>query len=226
MKIALSILLIVAGLASGCAKAPPSGPPPKNNGSNVTSSTLNVSTNQSTGTDNSRAANISPNATNPAAAGADFVNNTLASFLPSSGWTPPLPPTGGQKPRALTQQEKDRLLQIANSFRAVVDMKNNPDVVGIYSNFLWVEWIGHADGEGFLNYVPVEKGTVNVSNKSANWFPAADFIFQSRFSRLSAVGIHVAVNLETGKVVWSGGYVTVLPETVSKANKPNEPKDV
>jgi hypothetical protein len=147
-----------------------------------------------------------PNTSDQMVAGQEFVHKILNSLKGSSGWTPPLPPTGGQKPRALTKEERDKVLEIANAVPKVVEVKRNKDVVSVETSYLWVGWNGNADGHSFLNYEPIEKGITNLSDKGDTWYPAADFLFHSRFGEYGKVGIKVAVNLETGKVVWLGGY--------------------
>ncbi len=152
---------------------------------------------------------VSPTPTstsNQQVAGGEFVKKILDSLQGSSGWTPLLPPSGGQKPRALTKEEKAKVLEIASAVPSVVEIKQNKDIVSVDTSYLWVGWNGNADGESFLNYEAVENGTANVSNKGDTWYPAADFLFHSKFGEYGKVGIQVAVNLETGKVVWLGGY--------------------
>lgn len=160
---------------------------------------------------------VSSNVTDQVA-GEQFVRKILDSLQESSGWTPPLPPTGGQKPRALTKEEKDKVLAIASAVPQVIAVKQDKDVVSVDTSFLWVGWNGHPDGESFLNYEPVENGIVDLSNKGDTWYPAADFRFHSRFGEYK-VGIKVAVNLETGKVVWLGGYVSFpIPPKIPPAS--------
>ncbi|MBI2980379.1 MAG: hypothetical protein HYY41_06110 [Chloroflexi bacterium] len=163
---------------------------------------------------------VSSNVTDQVA-GEKFVRKILDSLQESSGWTPPLPPGSGQKPRALTKEEKDRVLEIASTVPKVLEVKQNKDIISVDTSYLWVGWNGHPDGESFLNYEPIEKGITNVSDKGDTWYPAADFLFHSRFGDYGKVGIKVAVNLETGKVVWLGGYVSFpIPPRIPPAGSP------
>ena len=139
-------------------------------------------------------------------AGQEFVRGILDSLQGSSGWTPPLPPSGGEIPRVLTKEEKDRVIDIASAVPQVVEAKRNKDVVSVDTQYLWVGWIGHADGVSYLGYGAVENGTANLSNQGDTWYPGVDFIFNSKFGKFGIAGIHVAVNLETGKVVYLGGF--------------------
>ncbi len=152
---------------------------------------------------------VPPNTSDQTAAGQEFVKQILDSLQGSSGWTPPLPPSGGEKPRILTKEEKDRVLDIASAVPQVVEAKRNKDVVSVDTQYLWVGWNGHSDGVSYLNYEAVEKGTVSQSALSSmgdKCYPAVDFLFNSRFGEYGKAGIHIAVNLETGKVVYLGGF--------------------
>ena len=142
-------------------------------------------------------------------AGQEFVKEILDSLQGSSGWTPPLPPSGGEKPRTLTKEEKDRVLEIANIVPQVIEARRNKDVVSVDTKYLWIGWNGHPDGVAYLDYVAVEKGTVGqgaLSSIGDKCYPAVDFLFNSRFGEYGKAGIYVAINLQTGKVVYLGGY--------------------
>ena len=133
-----------------------------------------------------------------------------------SGWVPPLPPSGGEKPRILTEEEKDRVLTIASAFPKVVEAKRNKDVVNVETQYVWIGWNGNSNGASHLMHGAVENGTANLSNKSDTWYPAIKFIFNSKFGDIGRAGINVAVNLETGKVVYSGGFIAsdILPTRI------------
>jgi hypothetical protein len=152
---------------------------------------------------------VPSNTSDQMVAGQEFVKQILDLLQGSSGWIPPLPPSGGEKPRILTREEKDRVMDIASAVPQVIEAKRNKDVVGVVTQYLWVGWNGHPDGVSYLGYEAVEKGTVSQSALSAmgdNCYPAVDFIFSSRFGEYGKAGIHVAVNLQTGKVVYLGGF--------------------
>ena len=139
-------------------------------------------------------------------AGEQYVQAILDSLQPVSGWTLPLPPTGGQKPRILTQAEKAKILEIASAVPIVEEIKRNKDILSVDANYIWIGWNGHADGNSFLDYEPVADGTADLSDKGDDWYPAADFLFHSTYGVYGKVGINVAINLETGNIVWLGGY--------------------
>lgn len=137
----------------------------------------------------------------------DILNIAQANTIKTnSSWLPPIPPTNGQAPRILTEEEKQRIVAIANTSPEVVAAKQNKDIVSVNTSYLWIGWIGHADGESYLNYDPIEKGIVNLTDKGDTWYPAADFLFHSIYGDYGVAGIHVAVNLVTGKAVYLSGY--------------------
>ncbi len=122
---------------------------------------------------------ISANMTDQVA-GEQFVTEVLGSIQGSSGWTLPLPLTGGQMPRVLTEEEKDKVLEIDSAVPIVVEVKQNQDITSVDTSYKWVGWNGYAEGASFLNYGAVENGTANLSDKGDTWFPAIDFLFHSR----------------------------------------------
>ncbi len=148
-----------------------------------------------------------PNPTEQYNAGQEFVRAILDLLQDVSGWGPPLPPSGGERPRTLTEEEKDRVLKIASAVPQVVEAKRNKDVVSVDTHYLWVGWNG--GGVSYLGYEAVEKGTVSQGALSAmgdECYPAVDFVFNSKFGEYGKAGIHVAVNLETGRVVYLDGF--------------------
>lgn len=179
------------------------------------------------------APSTSTNVTEPERAqnGAQFVQQILniaqARGIPTNSfWIPPLPPANGQSPRKLTEEEKSRVVAIASAAPEVVLAKQNKDILSVNTSYLWIGWIGHADGEAYLNYDPIEKGITNVTNKGDTWYPAADFLFHSVFGESGVAGIHVAVDLVTGKVVYVSGYsASALPvkKTPSVTAVPSRP---
>ena len=140
------------------------------------------------------------------AAGQEFKREILDLLQGHRGWMPPLPPAGGQKPRILTEEEKNRILEVANSVPQVIEANRHPDVVSVETWYLWVGWIGHANGVAYVNYGPIESGTKDLSKHEDAWFPAVKFIFNSKFGVYGRCGYKIAVNLETGKVVRIGGF--------------------
>ena len=148
--------------------------------------------------------------------GYQFVEEILDLLRVDSGWVPPLPPSGGEKPRILTEEEKDRVLTIASAFPKVVEAKRNKDVVNVETQYVWIGWNGNSNGASHLMHGAVENGTANLSNKSDTWYPAVKFIFTSKFGKCGIAGINVAVNLETGKVMYSGGFIAsdIIPTRI------------
>ena len=147
-------------------------------------------------------------------AGQEFVNQIIDSIPGKSQWILPLPPSGGEIPRILTTNEKERVLDIANSVAQVVEAKQNKDVISTDTQYEWVGWNGNSDGESYLNYEGIEKGTVSQSSLSSmgdKCYPAVKFVFNSKYGEYGKAGIDVDVNLETGKVVYLGGFNSSSP---------------
>jgi len=139
------------------------------------------------------------------AAGWEFKKEIL--HLPGhTGWMPPWPPAGGQKPRILTKEEKNRILEIASSVPQIIEAKRHPDVGDVETWYIWVEWIGRSGGVGYLNHAPIESGIKDLSKYEDTWFPGVQFVFNSRFGVYGRCGYKIAVNLETGKVVYVRGF--------------------
>lgn len=143
------------------------------------------------------------------AAGREFVTEILDSLEEDRVR---LPPSGGQQPRILTEEEKDRIMEIASSAPQVIKVKQHPDVVSVDTYYLW---IGRTNGTGFLHYKPIEDGIKDVSEHPNTYYPAVSFTFTSKFGEYGRCGIHVAVDLETGTVVFVGGFdASELPRKV------------
>ena len=142
--------------------------------------------------------------------GKEFVRQIIDTLPEKSQWIPPLPPSGGEKPRILTEEEKNRVLNIASVVPQVVEAKQNKDVVNVDTRYLWVGWNGNPDGVSYKDYEAVERGG-DISTMGDNCYPAVDFVFNSRFGEYGRAGFHVAVNLETGKVVYLGGFDSSTP---------------
>ena len=138
--------------------------------------------------------------------GMQFVEDIIDLLREDGGWVPPLPPEGGQKPRILTEEEKDRVLAIASSFPQVTEAMMNKDVAYGETWYIWIGWNGSQNGHSHLMHGAVENGTANLSNRSDRWYPGIKFIFNSIYGDLGRAGIHVAVNLETEEVVHSGAF--------------------
>jgi hypothetical protein len=156
---------------------------------------------------------IPPNTSDQMVAGQEFVRQIIDSLQEKSKWTLPLPPSGGEKPRILTEEEKNRVMDIASAVPQVVEAKQNKDVVNVDTRYLWVGWNGHPDGVSYKDYEAVEKGASQsaLSTMGDNCYPAVDFIFNSRFGEYGKAGFHVAVNLQTGEVVYLGGFNASTP---------------
>lgn len=150
--------------------------------------------------------NVTTSASEQPQNGMQFVEDIIDLLLEDGGWVPPLPPEDGQKPRILTEEEKDRVLAIASSLTQVIEAKMHEDVVGVETQYIWIGWNGSPNGASHLMHGAVENGTANLSNRSDRWFPGVKFIFNSIYGDLGRAGIHVAVNLETGRVVHSGAF--------------------
>lgn len=134
----------------------------------------------------------------PTAAGQAFVREILDSLEEDRE----LPPSGGEQPRILTEAEKDRIMEIASSAPQVMEVMRNPGVGKVDTCYLWMY---RSNGAGYLMHKPIEDGIVDVSDKPNNCYPAVSFKFTSKFDEKSRCGITVAVDLETGKVVFVGG---------------------
>ena len=142
------------------------------------------------------------------AAGQEFVREILDSLEEDRV----LPPSGGEQPRILTEEEKDRIMEIASSAPQVMEVKRNPDVASVDTYYLW---IGRTNGTGYLNHKPIEDGIKNVSAHPNTYYPAVHFVFTSKFGEYGRCGINVAVDLETGKVVYVGGFnASAIPKKV------------
>jgi len=135
----------------------------------------------------------------PTAAGQAFVREILDSLEEDRV----LPPSGGEQPRILTEAEKDRIMEIASSARQVMEVKRNPDIGKVETYY---QWVGRSNGTGYLNHKPIEDGIVDVSDKPNTYYPAVIFKFTPKFDKNSRCGIRVAVDLETGTVVYVGGF--------------------
>jgi hypothetical protein len=147
-------------------------------------------------------------------AGQEFVNQIIDSIPGKSQWILPLPPNDGEKPRILTIDEKDKLLNIASAVPQVFEAKVKKDVINTGTQYEWVGWNGNSDGESYLNYEGIEKGTASQSRLSSmgdKCYPAVEFVFNSRYGECGKAGIDVAVNLETGRVVYLGGFNSSSP---------------
>ena len=147
-------------------------------------------------------------------AGQEFVNQIIDSIPGKSQWILPLPPNDGEKPRILTIDEKDKLLNIASAVPQVFEAKVDKDVINIDTQYEWVGWNGNSDGESYLNYEGIEKGTASQSSLSSmgdKCYPAVKFVFNSKYGEYGKAGIDVDVNLETGKVVYLGGFNSSSP---------------
>jgi len=133
------------------------------------------------------------------AAGQEFVREILDSLEEDRV----LPPSGGEQPRILTEEEKDRIMEIASSAPQVMEVKQNPDVVSVDTYYLW---IGGTSGTGYLHHKPIEDGLKDVSGYPSAYYSAVAFIFTSKFGEYGRCGIHVAVAPVTGEVVFVGGF--------------------
>ena len=136
----------------------------------------------------------------PTAAGRAIVREILDSLEEDRVL---LPPSGGEQPRILTEAEKARIMEIASSAPQVMEVMRNPDLAKVGAYYLW---IGRSNGTGFLHHKPIEDGIKDVSDHPNTYYPAVSFIFAIKFDENSRCGIHVAVDLETGTVVYVGGF--------------------
>ena len=116
-------------------------------------------------------------------------------IIPGMGWVPPVPP-GMNPPRALTEAEWGRIEEIARTDPVVAaQIKNN----NIGAAERW--WIGYTGGVGNLG--DEDSAVTSSSYKplpDAWYYPAILFLFISRTDR---DGQYVAVDLTTGRVVFS-----------------------
>jgi len=141
----------------------------------------------------------------PTRAGQGFVREILDSLEEDRV----LPPSGGEQPRILTEAEKDRIMEIASSVPQVMEVMRNPDLASVDTSYLWIY---RSNGAGYLQHKPIEDGKVDVSDHPNTYYPAVRFTFPVSFDEKSRCGIKVAVDLETGKVVFVGGFnATEMP---------------
>ena len=133
------------------------------------------------------------------AAGREFVREILDSLEEDIV----LPPSGGEQPRILTEEEKIRIMEIACLAPQVIELKQNPDVASVDTYYLW---IGRTNGTSYLHHKPIEDGIIDVSKHPNTYYPAVSFTFTSKFGEYGRCGIQVAVDLKTGEVVFVGGF--------------------
>jgi hypothetical protein len=142
--------------------------------------------------------------------GEEFVQSVINSLVDDSTWKAPVPPSGGEKPRLLTDKEKDQVLKLAAKFYPVYVLTQMPDVTLVETRYLWIGWIGHADGESFLDLEPIENGIVsqeNIDSMGVKCYPTVSYYFHSQYDDTNIAGIYVAVNLDTGKIVFTQGFI-------------------
>ncbi|HEX7475216.1 MAG TPA: hypothetical protein VF318_04555, partial [Dehalococcoidales bacterium] len=65
------------------------------------------------------------------AAGTAIAQKILDLFPENKVWLPSRPVTGGESVRLLTQDEKDKILQIANAFEPVREAQQNQEVLSL-----------------------------------------------------------------------------------------------
>lgn len=122
----------------------------------------------------------------------------------TEGWIPPLPP-GLSQPVPLIPEDWNRILEVASTDAEVVRQTANNNIRG---RVFW--WVAYAGGPG--NYDDSDaafmSGKANLPTGEHWWYPGIRFEYHTKTDRRAQI---VAVDLETGKIIFSSGWGGVVP---------------
>jgi hypothetical protein len=130
------------------------------------------------------------------------VNPNLSAYpkewIPGTqGWIPPLPP-GLDEPWILTQEEWNKVTEIARADHEVTIQTGNNNIDNLVHY-----WVGYSGGPGFDAETDSDIISGKVNPPEGNWYyPAIMFLYVSRTERNGQL---VAVDLTTKQIVLSEG---------------------
>ena len=131
----------------------------------------------------------------------------------TEGWIPPLS-LGLSQPRSLTEEEWNRVIEIASTDPEVIKQSANGNIGDMER---W--WVVYGGGPGFNRETDsnITSGKARLPTGARWYYPATLFLYRMRTDR---GGQLVAVDLNTGKVVLSNGYDGPYPPPKPKPPGP------
>jgi hypothetical protein len=148
----------------------------------------------------------------------DIAESLVNAIAENGTWLPSLSPEGGENIHLLSDEEKDKILQIALAVPFVKEAQDNPEVLSIDPrDFLWKSYSNSETVTVSNTYIEKrgisEKLTEYMGEKS---YPGVFLLFHTQYDSYAYTSMNIFVDQEQGNVVYVDGFVTA-------AELPSEP---
>jgi hypothetical protein len=157
------------------------------------------------------------------AAGKEIAEKIVSLIPEINVWLPSQPVTGGESVRLLTQDEKDKILQIANAFEPVKEAQQNQEVLSLDTrDYFWKS--STSEDTVTVSNTYLEKRGINeklIEYMGNQCYPGVFLLFHTQYDKYAYAGMNIVVNLEQEKVIYVEGFIKdadFMPDEPSNVN--------
>jgi hypothetical protein len=127
-------------------------------------------------------------------------------------WLSPVPLVGGERVHILTDEEKNRVLQIAMSFAPVLEAQGHTGVLSVDERDCF--WKSYSNGEAVdVSNAYIEKCSISQEldeYMGDKCYPGVFLLFRTECENYAYAGMYITVNLEQEEVIYVDGFIEVI----------------